>query len=155
MANFQFIQHKPHLYKLATDAQKALLNQQHRWVALNCRIICETIVKELIGNGKDYFHNLEDKIDHLRIEETWKDKLHYLRKIGNKAAHTHLVTNHEALTTFDYMYQICQWKYPVQKKQAKGNFLPIAIGLLSAAFASYATIKTMNYWEEKERKMNP
>lgn len=153
MANFQIIKHKPHFYKLAIDAQTALLNQKHARVALNCRILCEMIVKDIMINQNDCFYDLEEKIDHLQIEEIWKEKLHYLRKIGNKAIHSHIVTSHEALTTFDYMYQICKWKYPVQKEENKGNFSYIGVSLLSAALASLATVKVMNY-RDKERKMN-
>ena len=154
MANLQFLKTQPHLFKLATEAHTCLIQENHRFVAINCRCMAELIVKDMAGNKRVCYENLADRIDHLQIEEIWKEKLHIIRKIGNKAAHNVAVSHSEALATFDAMYQVCKWRYALQpaKPAAKNYGSHIAVGLLSAAFAALTTVKVVNYLDTQKHK---
>ncbi len=159
MSNIQFLKNKPELYKLVAETQSAVLKEQNRMVAINCRTICESIVKEMMGNQCERFRNvgnMADRIDHLQIEETWKEKLHFIRKTGNRAVHNDPVHRSECKLAYDYMLMICQWQYGKEtpKTQEDEMLIKSAIGLLSAAFAVFATVKTMNYVNDRT-KHNP
>lgn len=141
------------MYKLAIEAQSSLLKGQHRFVALNCRIIIEAIVKDQIGENKKYFHNLEDRIDHLQLTDNLKEKLHYIRRIGNKAAHNgNSVTHQEAYTAFNDMHRVCAYFYPPTPSSKSPKLLTLGIGIVSAVIASIATAQTIKHIEENRKK---
>lgn len=159
MSNIQFLKNKPELYKLIAETQAVLLKEHNRFVAINCRSVCEIIVKEMMGNQCERFRNtgnMADRIDHLQIEEAWKEKLHFIRKIGNRAAHNEPICRTESKLAYDYTLMICRWQYETEKPapQEEEMLIKSAIGLLSAALAVFATVKTMNYVNDRT-KNNP
>ncbi len=156
MSNISFLKNKPELHKLVAQVQDALSKEENQLVAIRCRSVCEIIVKEMIENQCEQFpntRNMADRIDHLQIEETWKEKFHFIRKIGNRGAHNETVYRAESKLAHDYMLMICHWQYKTEKEkpQEDETLVKVAIGFFSAALAALATVKTINYMDEKNK----